>query len=110
VKQKVIELNDVKCILGKTNVGLYENHLIDTAVVDVPLDLKTILITHGHADHFAWAKYAVHRASEALGALVAVRIVCGVHAAEPKTASSVYPVLKRHSQRSHSTHLLSGSS
>jgi glyoxylase-like metal-dependent hydrolase (beta-lactamase superfamily II) len=55
VKQKFIELNDVKCILGKTNIGLYENHLIDTAVVDAPLDLKGILITHGHADHFAWA-------------------------------------------------------
>jgi len=41
--------------LGKTNIGLYENHLIDTAVVDAPLDLKGILITHGHADHFAWA-------------------------------------------------------
>lgn len=55
MKQKFIELNDVKCILGKTNIGLYENHLIDTAVVDAPLDLKGILITHGHADHFAWA-------------------------------------------------------
>ncbi len=54
-QKKVIELNDVKCILGKTNVGLYENHLIDTAVVDAPLDLEAILITHGHADHFAWA-------------------------------------------------------
>ena len=28
------------------------------------------------------AKHAVHRTSEALGALVAVRIVCGVYAAE----------------------------
>jgi glyoxylase-like metal-dependent hydrolase (beta-lactamase superfamily II) len=55
VKQKVIELNDVTCILGKTNVGLYENHLIDTAVIDTPLDLEVILITHGHADHFGWA-------------------------------------------------------
>lgn len=55
VRQKFIELNDVKCILGKTNIGLYENHLIDTAVVDAPLDLEGILITHGHADHFAWA-------------------------------------------------------
>jgi glyoxylase-like metal-dependent hydrolase (beta-lactamase superfamily II) len=55
VKQKVIELNDVTCILGKTNVGLYENHLIDTAVIDTPLDLGAILITHGHADHFGWA-------------------------------------------------------
>jgi len=55
VKQKVIELNDVTCILGKTNVGLYENHLIDTAVIDTPLDLEAILITHGHADHFGWA-------------------------------------------------------
>lgn len=53
--QKVIELNGVKCILGRTNIGLYENHLIDTAVVDVPLDLKAILITHGHADHFSFA-------------------------------------------------------
>jgi len=48
-------LNDVTCILGKTNVGLYENHLIDTAVIDTPLDLEVILITHGHADHFGWA-------------------------------------------------------
>jgi len=55
VKQKVIELNDVTCILGKTNVGLYENHLIDTAVIDTPLDLEAILMTHGHADHFGWA-------------------------------------------------------
>ncbi len=55
MKQKVIELNDVTCILGKTNVGLYENHLIDTAVIDTPLDLEVILITHGHADHFGWA-------------------------------------------------------
>lgn len=55
MKQKVIELNDVTCILGKTNVGLYENHLIDTAVIDTPLDLEAILITHGHADHFGWA-------------------------------------------------------
>ncbi|MGZ7133920.1 MAG: MBL fold metallo-hydrolase [Halobacteriota archaeon] len=55
MKQTVIELNDVKCIIGKTNVGLYEKHLIDTAVVDAPLDLEAILITHGHADHFAWA-------------------------------------------------------
>jgi glyoxylase-like metal-dependent hydrolase (beta-lactamase superfamily II) len=55
VKQKVIELNDVTCFLGKTNVGLYENHLIDTAVIDTPLDLEAILITHGHADHFGWA-------------------------------------------------------
>ena len=55
VKQKVIELNDVTCILGKTNVGLYENHLIDTAVIDTPLDLEAILITHGHADHFGSA-------------------------------------------------------
>ena len=55
MKQKVIELNDVTCFLGKTNVGLYENHLIDTAVIDTPLDLEAILITHGHADHFGWA-------------------------------------------------------
>jgi glyoxylase-like metal-dependent hydrolase (beta-lactamase superfamily II) len=55
VAQKVIELNGVMCILGRTNVGLFENHLIDTAVVDVPLDLETILITHGHADHFSYA-------------------------------------------------------
>ena len=55
MKQKVIELNDVTCILGKTNVGLYENHLIDTAVIDTPLDLEAILITHGHADHFGSA-------------------------------------------------------
>ena len=55
MKQKVIELNDVTCFLGKTNVGLYENHLIDTAVIDTPLDLEVILITHGHADHFGWA-------------------------------------------------------
>jgi glyoxylase-like metal-dependent hydrolase (beta-lactamase superfamily II) len=48
-------MNDVTCILGKTNVGLYENHLIDTAVIDTPLDLEAILITHGHADHFGWA-------------------------------------------------------
>jgi len=48
-------LNDVTCFLGKTNVGLYENHLIDTAVIDTPLDLEAILITHGHADHFGWA-------------------------------------------------------
>ena len=33
----------------------YENHLIDTAVIDTPLDLEAILITHGHADHFGWA-------------------------------------------------------
>jgi len=55
VKQKVIKLNDVTCILGKTNVGLYENHLIDTAAIDASLDLEAILITHGHADHFGWA-------------------------------------------------------
>jgi len=55
VKQKVIELNDVTCILGKTNIGLYENHLIDTAAVDTPLNVEAILITHGHADHFGWA-------------------------------------------------------
>jgi glyoxylase-like metal-dependent hydrolase (beta-lactamase superfamily II) len=55
VRQKITELNDVKCILGKTNVGLYEQHLIDTAVIDAPLDLEAILITHGHADHFKWA-------------------------------------------------------
>lgn len=55
MRQKFIELNGVKCILGKTNVGLYENHLIDTAVIDAPLNLEAILITHGHTDHFAWA-------------------------------------------------------
>ena len=55
MKQKVIKLNDVTCILGKTNVGLYENHLIDTAGIDASLDLEAILITHGHADHFGWA-------------------------------------------------------
>jgi glyoxylase-like metal-dependent hydrolase (beta-lactamase superfamily II) len=65
VKQKVIELNGVKCILGTTNVGLYENHLIDTAAVDVPLNLKTILITHGHADHFGWAS-ALQKRTRAL--------------------------------------------
>ena len=54
VKQKVIELNDVTCFLGKTNVGLYENHLIDTAVIDTPLDLEAILITHGHARGRSW--------------------------------------------------------
>ena len=55
MKQKVIKLNDVTCILGKTNVGLYENHLIDTAAIDASLGLEAILITHGHADHFGWA-------------------------------------------------------
>jgi glyoxylase-like metal-dependent hydrolase (beta-lactamase superfamily II) len=55
VKQQVIELNDVTCILGNTNVGLYEKHLIDTAAIDTPLNLEAILITHGHADHFGWA-------------------------------------------------------
>ena len=55
MKQKVIELNGVTCILGKTNVGLYDHHLIDTARIDAPLDLEAILLTHGHADHFGWA-------------------------------------------------------
>lgn len=55
MKQEVTQLNGVTCILGKTNVGLYENHLVDTAVIDTPLDLEAILITHGHADHFGWA-------------------------------------------------------
>ena len=45
MKQKVIELNDVTCVLGKTNVGLYEKHLIDTAGIDAPLDLAAILLT-----------------------------------------------------------------
>jgi len=63
--KKVIELNDVTCILGRTNVGLYENHLIDTAVIDAPLDLEAILITHGHADHFGWAS-ALKRRTHAL--------------------------------------------
>lgn len=40
--QLIIELNGVRCILSRTNVALYENRLIDTAVVDVPLDLETI--------------------------------------------------------------------
>jgi glyoxylase-like metal-dependent hydrolase (beta-lactamase superfamily II) len=65
VKQKVIELNDVKCILGKTNVGLYENHLIDTAVIDAPLNIEAILITHGHADHFTWAS-TIQKRTDAL--------------------------------------------
>jgi glyoxylase-like metal-dependent hydrolase (beta-lactamase superfamily II) len=65
VKQKVIKLNDVTCILGKTNVGLFENHLIDTAGIDASLDLEVILITHGHADHFGWAS-TLKRRTQAL--------------------------------------------
>ncbi len=53
--QRVIKLNDVRCIVGHTNVGLYESYLIDTSVVDVPLEITAILITHGHGDHFTWA-------------------------------------------------------
>jgi glyoxylase-like metal-dependent hydrolase (beta-lactamase superfamily II) len=68
VAQKVIELNGVRCIHERTNIGLYENHLIDTAAVDVPLDLETILITHGHADKFAFASALKKRT----GALVVV--------------------------------------
>jgi len=56
VRQKIIELNGVTCILGKTNVGLHQGYLIDTAIIDVPLDLVAIIITHGHADHFTWAR------------------------------------------------------
>jgi|GEM_PF-1792988 hypothetical protein len=35
-----IEVNDVTCICGKTNVGLCDYHLIDQAVVDVSLHLE----------------------------------------------------------------------
>ena len=56
MRQKIIELNGVTSILGKTNVGLYDGCLVDTAVIDVPLDLVAIIITHGHADHFTWAR------------------------------------------------------
>ncbi|MGZ4942447.1 MAG: MBL fold metallo-hydrolase [Halobacteriota archaeon] len=55
MRERIIELNDVRCILGHTNVGLYGSYLIDTSVIDVPLDIAAILITHGHADHFTWA-------------------------------------------------------
>ncbi len=55
MKSRITELNNVRCIVGHTNVGLYEGYLIDTAVIDVPLEIAVILITHGHADHFTWA-------------------------------------------------------
>ncbi len=55
MRHRIIELNDVRCILGHTNVGLYESYLIDTSVIDVPLEITAILITHGHGDHFTWA-------------------------------------------------------
>ncbi len=54
--QRIIELNEARCILGSTNVGLYKGYLIDTSVIDVPLDIAAILITHGHGDHFTWAR------------------------------------------------------
>jgi glyoxylase-like metal-dependent hydrolase (beta-lactamase superfamily II) len=53
---KVVDLNDVKCIRGHTNIGLFKNYLIDTAITDLPLTLKAICITHGHGDHFTWAR------------------------------------------------------
>ncbi len=53
---KVVDLNDVKCIRGRTNIGLFKNYLIDTAITDLPLNLTAICITHGHGDHFTWAR------------------------------------------------------
>lgn len=53
---KVIDLDDVKCILGHTNIGLFKHYLIDTTITDFPLTLTAICITHGHGDHFTWAR------------------------------------------------------
>lgn len=53
---KVVDLDDVKCILGHTNIGLFKHHLIDTTITDLPLTLTAICITHGHGDHFTWAR------------------------------------------------------
>jgi len=51
-------------------------------------------------------KHAVHRVGEALCALAAVRIVCGVHAAEAKTIQAG-PVFCGRYVRCHNVHLRS---
>ena len=53
---EVVDLDDVKCILGRTNIGLFKHYLIDTTITDLPLTLTAICITHGHGDHFTWAR------------------------------------------------------
>ncbi len=66
MRQRIVELNEARCILGPTNVGLYKGYLIDTSVIDVPLDIAAILITHGHGDHFTWARTIQKRTKAAI--------------------------------------------
>ncbi len=58
VKSKVLLARDTYYFPGLTNSGFYKGRLIDTGpdeVVYTGLPVEEILITHGHADHFACA-------------------------------------------------------